>query len=122
MPDSETNLARKGYPLTPREREVLTLLASGMSTKNIAEQLGIAAGTVKVHLTGIFRKTGAADRVEAARYYLDNPRPAAAVAGTVGLGSANDRDDENVTRADLRPDASRRRARLSRRELQVLMR
>lgn len=43
-------------PLTDRELEVLTLLAKGLSNKEIAEQLIIAVGTVKVHVKNIFAK------------------------------------------------------------------
>jgi DNA-binding CsgD family transcriptional regulator/tetratricopeptide (TPR) repeat protein len=43
-------------PLTERELEVLALLAAGLSNKEIAEQLVIAAGTVKVHVKHIFAK------------------------------------------------------------------
>jgi DNA-binding CsgD family transcriptional regulator len=64
-------LARERDPLTPRELEILALLASGLPTPNIAERLGIAPPTVKTHLTGVYRKIGAKNRVQAARYYLD---------------------------------------------------
>jgi DNA-binding NarL/FixJ family response regulator len=113
-----------GTPLSPREREVLALLAGGVSSTDIAEQLGITPATFKVHLTHIFQKTGAANRVQAARYYLDNLQHdhAAENAVELGGGSAITRDDENATRGDLGPGAPPRGARLSRRELQVLER
>jgi two-component system NarL family response regulator len=58
---------RAGEPrLTTREREVLGLLADGRSNACIATALGIAAGTVKVHIKAILGKMGAADRTEAA--------------------------------------------------------
>jgi two-component system nitrate/nitrite response regulator NarL len=44
--------------LTPREQEVLDLVEQGMRNKDIAEQLGIRPGTVKIHLKHIFEKTG----------------------------------------------------------------
>ncbi len=52
-------------PLTPREIEVLRLVAQGLATKEIAERLGTASGTVKMHLQNILSKLGAADRTHA---------------------------------------------------------
>ena len=52
--------------LTPREREVLGLLAEGRSNRGIAEGLGISEGTVKAHVKAILRKLGAESRVAAA--------------------------------------------------------
>lgn len=51
--------------LTPREREVLQLLAEGLPNKQIASQLGISEHTVKSHVTTIFSKLGAHSRTEA---------------------------------------------------------
>jgi DNA-binding CsgD family transcriptional regulator len=67
--------AQKGDPLTPREQEILALLANGMSTPEIADKLGIRPATVKTHLTSVYRKTGAQNRVQAARHYLDHHGP-----------------------------------------------
>lgn len=53
--------------LTNREREVLSLLTKGMSNKEIAKQLNVREITVKVHLTGIFKKLGAANRTQAVK-------------------------------------------------------
>jgi DNA-binding CsgD family transcriptional regulator len=58
--------------LTRREHEILALLAAGDSTSDIAAQLGITPGTVKTHLTSLYKKIGAKNRVQAARYYLDH--------------------------------------------------
>jgi DNA-binding NarL/FixJ family response regulator len=52
--------------LTQRENEVLTLLAHGMTNKQIAERLGISYETVKEHVQHILRKIGVADRTQAA--------------------------------------------------------
>jgi DNA-binding NarL/FixJ family response regulator len=53
--------------LTNREREVLALLTKGLSNKEIAKQLSVREITVKVHLTGIFKKLGAANRTQAVK-------------------------------------------------------
>jgi two-component system nitrate/nitrite response regulator NarL len=52
--------------LTPREKEILVLLAEGQSNKVIARNLGISDGTVKLHVKSILRKLGVHSRVEAA--------------------------------------------------------
>ena len=52
--------------LTPREREVLTLLAEGMPNKSIADSLSISEHTVKFHVNAILGKLGAQSRTEAA--------------------------------------------------------
>jgi DNA-binding NarL/FixJ family response regulator len=52
--------------LTDREREIVRLIGSGESNKQIARDLCITERTVKAHLTGIFRKFGVADRVRLA--------------------------------------------------------
>jgi two-component system nitrate/nitrite response regulator NarL len=52
--------------LTPRETEILCLLAEGQSNKLIARNLGISDGTVKLHVKAILRKLNIHSRVEAA--------------------------------------------------------
>lgn len=54
-----------GRPLTPREREILGLVASGTSNKGIARALNVSANTVKFHLAAVFDKLNAATRAEA---------------------------------------------------------
>ncbi len=54
--------------LTPREAEVLKLIASGLSNAEIAEALIVSHATVKTHVNRIFSKTGARDRAQAVRY------------------------------------------------------
>jgi DNA-binding NarL/FixJ family response regulator len=58
--------ARPTENLTPREREVLALVASGLSNKQIARRLEISEKTVKSHLTSVFESIGVADRTQAA--------------------------------------------------------
>ena len=57
-------------PLTPREEEVLGLLAKGYITKEIADQLTISFDTVRFHLKHIYRKLHVRSRTEALLKYL----------------------------------------------------
>jgi LuxR family maltose regulon positive regulatory protein len=52
-------------PLTDREREMLILLANGISTKDIARRLLVSANTVKFHLKNIYAKLAVNSRVQA---------------------------------------------------------
>lgn len=52
-------------PLTPREAEVLGLMAAAYTNREIAEALGTAEGTVKIHVSNILSKLGARDRTQA---------------------------------------------------------
>jgi DNA-binding NarL/FixJ family response regulator len=54
--------------LTPRELEVLKLIAAGLSNAEIADELVLSNATVKTHINRIFYKTGARDRAQAVRY------------------------------------------------------
>lgn len=58
-------------PLTPREREVLQLLAQGMTNKEIASELVITERTVKFHVSSILRKFDRGNRTEAVRTALE---------------------------------------------------
>lgn len=51
--------------LTPREREVLGLVASGQSTREVSRSLGLSEGTVKNHLSNVLGKLGVRDRTQA---------------------------------------------------------
>jgi DNA-binding NarL/FixJ family response regulator len=57
--------------LTPREVEVLSLVARGMANKEIAHKLGTASGTVKMHVQNILAKLGASDRTHAVTIALE---------------------------------------------------
>jgi DNA-binding NarL/FixJ family response regulator len=54
--------------LTPREAEVLRLIAAGASNREIARALFVSEATVKTHVNRIFAKTGSRDRAAAMRY------------------------------------------------------
>lgn len=59
-------VAPTGVDLSPREREVLSLVRAGLVNKQIARRLGITDRTVKSHLTSIFQRIGVRDRTQAA--------------------------------------------------------
>jgi DNA-binding NarL/FixJ family response regulator len=61
-----------GYDLTPREREVLALMAEGFMNSEIAEQLVVSLYTVKNHVSSIISKLGARNRVEAVRMAIEH--------------------------------------------------
>jgi DNA-binding NarL/FixJ family response regulator len=69
-PDSSPGSPVVGLPdgLTPREAEVLTLIAAGLSNTEIARTLFVSEATVKTHVNHIFAKTEARDRAQAVRY------------------------------------------------------
>jgi two-component system nitrate/nitrite response regulator NarL len=82
LAQKETWVPNSGESLTPREREVLQLVAQGATNKEIASQLFIAENTVKNHLRNILAKLHLQNRVQAAAYALregliGNPSPEA---------------------------------------------
>jgi DNA-binding NarL/FixJ family response regulator len=56
--------------LTPRELQVLSLVADGLSNKGVAASLGVSDETVKFHLGSVFGKLGASNRTDAVRLAL----------------------------------------------------
>ena len=65
LPLSQTITPLQAEPLTPREQEVLQLLAQGLPNKSIARRLGISDHTVKFHVNAIMGKLNAQSRTEA---------------------------------------------------------
>lgn len=59
-------------PLSPREQQILTLVAEGWTNKQIARELGVAESTVKIHVQHILRKLKIESRVQAAVYAAEN--------------------------------------------------
>ena len=68
LPQPESMPATSTSGLSSRELEVLRLVACGKSNPQIAEELGISPNTVAKHVSSIFTKSGAVNRVEAATY------------------------------------------------------
>lgn len=56
--------------LSPRQLEIMQLLAQGLSNKEIATILGITEGTIRVHLSAIFKAIKVSNRTEATLWYL----------------------------------------------------
>jgi DNA-binding NarL/FixJ family response regulator len=62
--------ARVADPLSPREREVLTLVAQALSNRDIASALVLSERTVESHVRNILAKTGLTTRTELVRWHL----------------------------------------------------
>ena len=65
---ARTDADRRPYGLTKRELEVVELVATGASNKDIATELQLSEETIKHHLSKIFDKTGQSSRVELALF------------------------------------------------------
>ncbi len=76
--------------LTDREREILELVATGASNRQIAQQLHISSNTVKVHLRNIFEKLGVSSRTEATLYAVRNGLVEVEGAQLEGSGSVSE--------------------------------
>ena len=63
---AETLGEREAPALSPRERELVSLVRKGMRNREIADQLGVTEGTIKVYLHSIFEKVGVSSRTELA--------------------------------------------------------
>jgi two-component system response regulator NreC len=68
----ETEAGPPAATLTPREREILTLIGEGLSNKQIAERLVISLSTVQTHYSHIVDKLGLANRGELIRYAIQH--------------------------------------------------
>jgi len=71
-PELRVRSRRRLALLTPREREIAFLIGSGATNRDIAARLKVGEGTVKAHLTAIFRKLGFTDRLQLG-LFLANP-------------------------------------------------
>lgn len=73
-PPAEPPAAEPAIGLTPREREILLLLAQGYTNQEIGETLALSIGTVKNHLSVIFAKLAVRDRTQAALWAREHLR------------------------------------------------
>ncbi|HQR50410.1 MAG TPA: response regulator transcription factor [Methylophilaceae bacterium] len=71
-PKGAPAIAPDANRLTPREREIIVMLARGASNKEIARELDLAESTVKIHVQGILRKLNLASRVQAAVFAVEH--------------------------------------------------
>ncbi len=65
-------LSHKAVALSPRQRQIISLVAQGYKNKEIAYSMGITEGTVKVYLYKLFRKLGMNDRLDLALFGRKN--------------------------------------------------
>ena len=74
LPPGQQRAKRRSGPagLTPREIEVLTLIARGASARKVAHALGIAAKTAETHIERIYTKTGASTRSTATLFAMQH--------------------------------------------------
>ena len=72
LADSFQPQSTNEHPFSPREHEVLTLAADGLTNKEIAYRLGISERTVQFHINSIFNKTTTNSRTEAVALALRN--------------------------------------------------
>ncbi|PHS31891.1 MAG: DNA-binding response regulator [Methylophaga sp.] len=68
----EQHVEKTTIKLTPRESEIIIMLAQGESNKSIARTLNVAESTVKIHVQGILRKLNISSRVQAAVYAVEH--------------------------------------------------
>jgi DNA-binding NarL/FixJ family response regulator len=76
--------SRGGQMLTPREAQVVALVAEGMSNREVARELKLSEHTVKKYLFRIFEKLGISSRVELVLYAVHHPDPNQAAWRTPG--------------------------------------
>lgn len=78
VPPSQAPVRPEDVGLTERQAQVLALMVRGLSNREIAEQLGLSEGTVKIHATAVFKALGVGSRTQAlvavTRYGIDFAR------------------------------------------------
>ncbi|MEM6961650.1 MAG: LuxR C-terminal-related transcriptional regulator [Myxococcota bacterium] len=86
----------KRAPLTPRERDVVALLVSGSSTREIASRTGLTVSTVNTYLKRIFSKLGVHSRVELVARMAGTDALASSEAESLGFADASLEDEEGL--------------------------
>ncbi|MCJ8272214.1 MAG: response regulator transcription factor, partial [Psychrosphaera sp.] len=76
---SQPSVPSLANPLTQREIEVLSHLASGYSNKLIARQLNVEESTIKTHVKSLYRKLAVSNRIEAAKMAMKLQLPEVAI-------------------------------------------
>ena len=66
------NADRKDYDLTEKELEILSLIAGGLTNKELAKKLFLSEGTVRNYISVILEKLGLRDRTQLAIFYMRN--------------------------------------------------
>lgn len=89
-------------PLSPREAQLVALLAQGMKNREIADALNLSVGTVKVYLSHLFNKLHVKDRFELALYALRNMSTLGAGLKPAGLRHEEEGGDSNAVILDWR--------------------
>jgi DNA-binding NarL/FixJ family response regulator len=85
---TDSIMTARSYSLTRREGQLVALLCQGLKNKEIAYQLSISEGTVKVYMSRLFQKLGVKDRFELALYGLKNLAPGSRVTEATNVSSA----------------------------------
>lgn len=87
----ESAPSRRRITLTPREREIVLLLRQGLRNKQIALEMGITEGTVKIYLFRLFHKLDVRNRFELAKCGIVDQMPAPPSARSAGTSSSGPR-------------------------------
>ena len=103
----ETAPARRRVSLTPREREIVTLLRQGLRNKQIAIQMGITEGTVKIYLFRLFHKLDVRNRFELARCGVGDEMPEPHAARPNGVPAAAPRVSPGARRLQAERETTR---------------
>lgn len=85
---TDSIMTARSYSLTRREGQLVALLSQGLKNKEIAYQLSISEGTVKVYMSRLFQKLGVKDRFELALYGLRNLAPGSKVTEAPNVSAA----------------------------------
>ncbi len=85
---TDSIVTARRYSLTRREGQLISLLSQGLKNKEIAFQLHISEGTVKVYMSRLFQKLGVNDRFELALYGLKNLAPSSRVTEAPDVAAA----------------------------------